>query len=170
MKLTLDNPASVAAPFGDRFSHVARLDLADGALLILSGQVGVDDNGAVVAPGDAAAQTERIFELISGLLAAHGATLNDVLHVRTFMTSLDDLPEQRRVRDGYFAGPKPRQHHGRSQPLSARRGAGGGGDGGGAARPLIARPLAGPASPPGARRRQSHSRPARCQPGQTRGS
>jgi 2-iminobutanoate/2-iminopropanoate deaminase len=107
MKLILDNPAGVSAPFGDRFSHVARLDLGDGALLILSGQVGVDDDGAVVAPGDAAAQTERIFELIAGLLAAHGATLADVLHVRTFMTSLDDLPEYGRVRDGYFPGPRP---------------------------------------------------------------
>lgn len=107
MKLTLDNPVSVSAPFGDRFSHVARLDLGDGALLILSGQVGVDDDGAVVAPGDAAAQTERIFELIGGLLAAHGATFADVLHVRTFMTSLDDLPEYGRVRDGYFDGPPP---------------------------------------------------------------
>jgi len=107
MKLTLDNPATVAAPFGDRFSHVARLDLGDGALLILSGQVAVDDDGAVVAPGDAAAQAERIFELIGGLLAAHGAEFADVLHVRTFMTSLDDLPEYGRVRDGYFAGANP---------------------------------------------------------------
>jgi len=107
MKLTLDNPATVAAPFGDRFSHVARLDLGDGALLILSGQVAVDDDGAVVAPGDAAAQAGRIFELIGGLLTAHGAAFADVLHVRTFMTSLDDLPAYGRVRDGYFAGPMP---------------------------------------------------------------
>ena len=41
MKLTLDNPAGVGAPFGDRFSHVARLDYGDGALLVLSGQVAV---------------------------------------------------------------------------------------------------------------------------------
>ena len=107
MKLTLDNPATVAAPFGDRFSHVARLDLGDGALLILSGQVAVDDDGAVVAPGDAAAQAGRIFELIGGLLTAHGAAFADVLHVRTFMTSLDDLPAYGRVRDGCFAGPQP---------------------------------------------------------------
>ena len=107
MKLTLDNPATVAAPFGDRFSHVARLDLGDGALLILSGQVAVDVDGTVVAPGDAAAQAGRIFELIGGLLTAHGAAFADVLHVRTFMTSLDDLPAYGGVRDGYFAGPQP---------------------------------------------------------------
>ncbi len=51
MRFGLDNPASVAAPFGDRFAHVARLDVRDGALLVLSGQVAVDDAGAVVAAG-----------------------------------------------------------------------------------------------------------------------
>ncbi|MEU8301550.1 RidA family protein [Micromonospora sp. NPDC048909] len=108
MTLTLDNPASVDAPFGDRFSHVARLDLpGGGALLVLSGQVGVDDQGAVVAPGDVRAQSERIFDLIGGLLAAHGATFADVLHVRTFMTDLGLLPGYGEVRDRYFPHVKP---------------------------------------------------------------
>src|SRR5690349_22643064 len=88
--MLLDNPATVAAPFGDRFSHVARVDLGTGALLVLSGQVGVDDAGVIAEPGDATAQTERIFTLIGGILEAHGATFADVLHVRTFMTDLDD--------------------------------------------------------------------------------
>ena len=29
MKRTLDNPPTVSAPFGDRFAHLARVDLAD---------------------------------------------------------------------------------------------------------------------------------------------
>ncbi|MFJ8579300.1 RidA family protein [Micromonospora sp. NPDC093277] len=107
MTLTLDNPTTVAAPFGDRFAHVARLDLPGGALLLLSGQVGVDDDGAVVAPGDVRAQTERIFELIGGLLAAHGATFADVMHVRTFMADLGDLAGYAAVRDRYFPHAKP---------------------------------------------------------------
>lgn len=102
MNLTLDNPATVAAPFGDRFAHVARLDLDGGALLMLAGQVAVDDAGEVVAPGDAAVQAERIFEIIRGVLAAHGASFADVLHVRTFMTNLDDLPAYGAVRRRIF--------------------------------------------------------------------
>jgi len=98
MKLTLDNPPGVAAPFGDRFAHVARLEFAGGALLMLAGQVAVDDAGKVVAPGDAAAQSERIFEIIRGILAAHDATLADVMHIRTFMTDLADLPAYGAVR------------------------------------------------------------------------
>jgi enamine deaminase RidA (YjgF/YER057c/UK114 family) len=107
MKLTLDNPATVAAPYGDRFAHVARVDLGDGALLMLAGQIAVDDAGEVVAPGDVTAQTERIFELIGGILAAHGATFADVLHIRTFMTNLDDLPGYGAVRRRIFTGTPP---------------------------------------------------------------
>ena len=107
MRLTLDNPASVAAPFGDRFAHVARIDLGSGALLMLAGQVAVDDDGRVVAPGDAGAQAERIFEIAGGLLAAHGATLAHVLHIRTFMTDLGDLAAYGAVRRRLFTGTPP---------------------------------------------------------------
>jgi enamine deaminase RidA (YjgF/YER057c/UK114 family) len=105
MKLTLDNP--VAAPFGDRFAHVARLDLPGGALLMLAGQVAVDDDGRVVAPGDAGAQAERIFEIAGGILAAHGSSFADVLHLRTFMTDLRDLPAYGVVRRRLFPGTPP---------------------------------------------------------------
>jgi 2-iminobutanoate/2-iminopropanoate deaminase len=107
MQLALDNPSTVSAPFADRFTHVARLEYGDGALLVLSGQVAVDDTGAVVAPGDVVAQSERIFELIGAILAAHGATLADVLHLRVFLTSIDDLPGYGQVRRRHFPGTPP---------------------------------------------------------------
>jgi 2-iminobutanoate/2-iminopropanoate deaminase len=105
--LTLDNPASVPAPFGNRFSNVARIDLGDRALLILSGQVGVDDAGEVTAPGDIRAQAERIFDVISALLAAHGSSLAEVAHLRTFLTNMDDLAGYAEVRRRYFPGTPP---------------------------------------------------------------
>jgi enamine deaminase RidA (YjgF/YER057c/UK114 family) len=107
VQLTLDNPTSVPAPFGDRFAHVARLDFGGGSLLVLAGQIAVDDAGEVVAPGDITAQSEHIFELIRGILAAHGATFADVLHIRTFMTNLDDLPGYGVVRKRLFPGTPP---------------------------------------------------------------
>ena len=107
MRVTLDNPESVPAPYGDRFAHVARLDMGGGALLMFSGQCGVDADGKVVAPGDIAAQAERTFETIAGLLAAHGAGFDDVLHIRTFMTDLDDLPGYAAARAKYFGDRRP---------------------------------------------------------------
>jgi enamine deaminase RidA (YjgF/YER057c/UK114 family) len=107
VNLSLDNPATVPAPFGDRFAHVARLECGGATLLILSGQVAVDDHGKLIAPGDVTAQAGRIFEIIAAILGAYGATFADVLHVRTFMTSLDDLPSYARVRRPHFPGTPP---------------------------------------------------------------
>jgi 2-iminobutanoate/2-iminopropanoate deaminase len=91
MKMTLDNPATVAPPVG-AFAHVARVDVGGGALLLLAGQIALDDAGQVVGPGDIVAQSERIFEIVAGILAAHGATFADITRIRAFMTNLDDLP------------------------------------------------------------------------------
>ena len=107
MRLVLDNPPTVSAPFGDRFAHVARVDIDGGALLVLSGQVAVDDAGEIVGPGDIEAQTTRIFDIVAGILAGHGATFADVLHVRTFMTSLDDLPGYGAARSKAFGALRP---------------------------------------------------------------
>jgi enamine deaminase RidA (YjgF/YER057c/UK114 family) len=108
MSLMLDNPEGVGAPFGAAFSHIARVDVGDGAMLFLAGQVAVDDAGEVIAPGDIVGQTERIFEIIGGLLAAHGASFTDVAHVKTFLVDLDDLPGYRSVRRRVFGeGPPP---------------------------------------------------------------
>jgi enamine deaminase RidA (YjgF/YER057c/UK114 family) len=106
VRLTLANPPAVPRPVGS-YSHVARLDIAGGALLVLAGQVAVDDTGEVVAPGDITGQAERVFELIERILAAHGASFADVLHVRTFMTDLGDLPAYGAVRRRLFPGPPP---------------------------------------------------------------
>jgi enamine deaminase RidA (YjgF/YER057c/UK114 family) len=97
LRVTLDNPESVPAPYRDRFAHVARLDMAGGALLMLSGQCGVDIT----------AQAERTFETVAGLLAAHGAGFDDVLQLRTFLTDLDDLPGYAAVRTKYFGARRP---------------------------------------------------------------
>lgn len=106
MKLSLDSPDTVVPPAGP-YSHVARLDTGDGAVLVLSGQIGVDAGGNVVAPGDVVAQSERIFEIVGGILAAHGATFADVAHIRTFMTNLDDLGGYAVVRRRLFGGVPP---------------------------------------------------------------
>ncbi|WP_213450335.1 RidA family protein [Rhizomonospora bruguierae] len=106
MRITLDNPATVPAPVGP-FAHVARVDLGAGALLLLAGQIAVDDSGDLVAPGDMTAQAERVFDLISSILAAHGGTLADVLHIRTFLTDLADLPAYGAVRRRLFPTDPP---------------------------------------------------------------
>lgn len=107
MRMLLDNPATVPTPAG-AYSHLARVDAgAGGTLLFLSGQVAVDDENTIVAPGDLTAQSERVFEIIGAILAAHGASFDDVVNIRTFMTDISRIPEYGAVRNRYITGQPP---------------------------------------------------------------
>lgn len=103
---SLDNPETAPAPAGP-YSNVARIELGGTALLVLAGQIAMDEDGKFVGEGDIAAQSRQIFEVIKALLAAHGATFADVLNIRTFMTDLGQLPEYGRIRAEYVPYPKP---------------------------------------------------------------
>lgn len=106
MRRTADNPAGVPTPVG-RYSQVVKLDLDTGTLLVLSGQVAVDDAGKVIAPGDMAGQTERVFELLEKILEAHGATFSDVVNIRTYLTDITRLSEYAAVRRRYIPTEAP---------------------------------------------------------------
>ena len=81
--IIFDNPATVPAPAGG-YSHVARVELGDRTLLQLSGQVAIDADRKIVGGNDMAAQAEFIMDNITAILAAHGASLADVVNIRTF--------------------------------------------------------------------------------------
>lgn len=106
MRKTIDNPTAVPAPAGP-YSHVARLEFGDGALLILSGQVAVGEDNNIIGPGDLRAQSERTLEIIQSLLEAHGASFSDVVNIRTFVTDISRLKEYAEVRAKYITGEPP---------------------------------------------------------------
>jgi 2-iminobutanoate/2-iminopropanoate deaminase len=100
-----DNPATVPAPAGG-YSHVARVELGDRTLLQLSGQVAIDADRKIVGD-DMAAQADFIMDNITAILAAHGASLADVVNIRTFVTDMGQLPEYGKVRAARFTGTPP---------------------------------------------------------------
>ena len=106
MRVGFDNPATVPAPLGT-YSHVARVELGDGALLVVSGQLALDDDGNLVGGEDMGAQTDRVFEILGGILAAHGAGFGDVVSIRTFLTDMDRLGDYAGARAGHLATPPP---------------------------------------------------------------
>ena len=101
-----DNPATVPAPAGG-YSHVARVELGDRTLLQLSGQVAIDTDRKIVGGNDMAAQADFIMDNITAILAAHGASLADVVNIRTFLTDMSQLPEYGKVRAARFTGTPP---------------------------------------------------------------
>ena len=105
-----DNPATVPAPAG-QYSHVARAELGDQVILQLSGQAAIDAEGKVVGGNDMTAQAENIMDNITAILAAHGATLADVLNIRAYLTDIAGFPStaryERRASPGHRRPSQP---------------------------------------------------------------
>jgi enamine deaminase RidA (YjgF/YER057c/UK114 family) len=88
-----DNPAGVPAPPPGRYSHLASIDIADSKLLLLSGQLAADEDGNLIGPDDMAAQADAIFDQIGTILAAHGASFQHIVNIRTYLTDMDRIAE-----------------------------------------------------------------------------
>ncbi|MEZ5649855.1 MAG: RidA family protein [Burkholderiaceae bacterium] len=76
----------------------------------VSGQVSIDETGALVGAGDLAAQTTQVMRNLGLALAACGATYADIVKITTYVVNYQ--PEQRavigRARSAFFGdGPPP---------------------------------------------------------------
>jgi enamine deaminase RidA (YjgF/YER057c/UK114 family) len=84
------NPPGLYDALAFGFSHAA---LQTGArTLHLAGQVAWDKDGAIVGPGDLAAQTRQALANLTLVLAATGATPADVVRLRTYV--VDHSPDK----------------------------------------------------------------------------
>ena len=96
MTITRHNPE--AAPPVARYSQVVRVELGDADLLFVSGLVGVDAAGALVAT-DLVNQADQVFTNLEAVLASQGAGLEHVVKVTTFLKQgVDRSPLQSRQR------------------------------------------------------------------------
>lgn len=82
-----------------------------GKMIFLAGVGAEDESGArgtIRYPGDFAGQCRYAYEKIKRLLAAHGATMNDVVKVITYVTDVRNLAEAGKCRAEALAGaPQP---------------------------------------------------------------
>ena len=106
MKKTLIYPASFPAPRG-AYSPGLLVEQEGSRTLFVTGQLAVDAQGKVVAPYDAAAQTEFVFGLIGEVLEAGGMAFSDVVKVQTFLTNMPDFEKYSPIRNRHFAENKP---------------------------------------------------------------
>jgi enamine deaminase RidA (YjgF/YER057c/UK114 family) len=85
------------------FSDAVRIDLPGWTMLFVSGKLATDASGAIVGR-TMREQTRQVLENIKAVLAREGATMDDVVRVRVYVTQLDPetLREIHGVRAGYF--------------------------------------------------------------------
>jgi reactive intermediate/imine deaminase len=101
------DPDGVAAPAAGGYAHVVGVDLGDGRMLFVSGQLPINRDGSIVGTGDIGAQTRQVFENLRIILEAEGATFADVVKMGTYVTSLEDLDAVRAVRREYLGTEPP---------------------------------------------------------------
>lgn len=77
-----------------------------GDIIFLSGQIGIDDKGAVV-PGGIGGQTRACLESIRDILASYGAGMADVVQTRIFLTDFAGYADYNRVYQEFFSAPFP---------------------------------------------------------------
>ena len=76
-------------------------------VLYLSGQVALDPATGRLVTGNVAAQTTRTLENIRALLESVGRTMDDVLRVGVFLTSMESFAAMNAVYAQYFRAPYP---------------------------------------------------------------
>jgi len=105
MNIEFLNPPELCPTFG--WTHV--VSTTGGKTIHISGQVGVNERGEVVGPGDLQAQTEQAFLNIELALTAVGATFRNVVKTSLFVVGLkpEHIPILREVRSRYVSARHP---------------------------------------------------------------
>jgi len=96
------NPPGVHTPQAN-YSHVTRV----GDTLYISGQLPLDEGGALIGPGDAEAQAEQCYRNIRRIVEHFGGTLDDVVKITQFITDIAYRPLVGRARDRVLGTPGP---------------------------------------------------------------
>jgi 2-iminobutanoate/2-iminopropanoate deaminase len=76
-------------------------------LVFLSGQIPLDPATQQLIAGDVAAQTERVLQNITGILAAAGTSLAQVVKTTVFLKSMNDFAAMNEVYGRHFAADPP---------------------------------------------------------------
>ena len=99
------NPGFLSVPKG--YSHVARIDLGNAWMLIISGQVALDKEGNLVGKDDFARQTDMVYENIIRIIQDAGGTKDHLVKTGIFILDNANMPVLREIRNKYINTQNP---------------------------------------------------------------
>ncbi len=100
-KKVIQSPGA-AAPIGPYSQAIAAA-----GFVFVAGEKGIDPQTGKIVPGGIAAETRRTLENIKAILAAAGATLDDVVASTVHMIDLAEFAEMNRVYAEFFPSMPP---------------------------------------------------------------
>lgn len=108
MKLVHINPSDVYDSLRSRgYTQVVTAREVD-TLIMVSGQLPLDERGRLVGEGDIELQTRTVYENLRRSLRAAGADLASILRMTTYITDIAKHPPiVRKVRAEYFGSTTP---------------------------------------------------------------
>lgn len=90
--------------YGVSFERGTSVDYGDRRHVYISGTASIDNKGQIVAPGDVKAQTMRMLENITVLLAEADCRWEDVAYMTVYLRDIADYKSVRAIIDGRFLG------------------------------------------------------------------
>lgn len=81
--------------------------IVHGGLVFTAGQIALDPATGELVEGDIARQTERVFQNLSAVLEAAGASLSSVLKTTVFLKDMGEFAAMNEVYGRYFGDHRP---------------------------------------------------------------
>jgi reactive intermediate/imine deaminase len=85
------------------YSHAIRC----GNTVYISGQIAHDKTGRLVGPGDAKSQGEQVYQNIKAIVESCGGTMQNIVRITTYVTSLAYRSIMVEIRAKYFPKDPP---------------------------------------------------------------
>ena len=99
-------PEGFAKPLS-AYSHAYSVDVGDATFIYTTGQIALDAEGNVVAPGDIEGQAEFVYKQMDTLLAGAESGLDDVVKMTVFLTNMADFGKFSAIRNKYLKNSEP---------------------------------------------------------------
>lgn len=94
------NPSFLSSPRG--YSHTVEIDLGNSRMILISGQVALDNKGNLVGKDDFKKQSEQVFLNIKAIVENAGGTMDNVVKTGIFVVDISQLPAFRDVRNKFI--------------------------------------------------------------------
>ena len=89
------------------YSQFVEVDLGTCRMVIISGQVPLDDNGAIVGVGNFGVQADLVYSNLLKYVHKAGGKPEHIVKLNTYLTDVSNLPQLRTIRDKYVNKANP---------------------------------------------------------------